>query len=84
MAIGFAGKFTGMNIHHVNAHGHAQIYGWVGLFVMGFAYQAFPRMWQTTLAAPRLAVVAFVPPELRPEARGAPTSRTWAAMPFTR
>ena len=26
---------------------------------MGFAYQAFPRMWQTTLAAPRLAVVAF-------------------------
>ena len=42
--IGFAGKFTGISIHHVNAHGHAQIYGWVGLFVMGFAYQAFPRM----------------------------------------
>jgi hypothetical protein len=58
--IGFVGKFSGVSIHQVNAHGHAQIYGWVGLFVMGFAYQAFPRMWQTTLAAPRLAVVTFL------------------------
>jgi hypothetical protein len=31
----------------------------VGLFIMGFAYQAFPRLWQTTLAAPGWAVVAF-------------------------
>src|SRR5690606_24389009 len=37
------------------AHGHAQIFGWVGLFVMGFAYQAFPRFKQTTLAFPKLA-----------------------------
>ena len=58
--IGVAGKFTGVSIHQVNAHGHAQIYGWVGLFVMGFAYQAFPRMWHTSLAVPRLAVAAFV------------------------
>lgn len=58
--IGFAGKFTGISIHHVNAHGHAQIYGWVGLFIMGFAYQAFPRIWHTTLAAPWLAATAFV------------------------
>ena len=57
--IGFAGKFTGISIHAVNAHGHAQIYGWVGLFIMGFAYQAFPRIWHTTLTAPRLAVAAF-------------------------
>jgi hypothetical protein len=57
--IGFSGKFTGVSIHQVNAHGHAQIYGWVGLFIMGFAYQAFPRMWHTTLAAPRLATAAF-------------------------
>ena len=58
--IGFAGKFTGVSIHHVNAHGHAQIYGWVGLFIMGFAYQAFPRMWQVKLPAPKLAVLAFI------------------------
>jgi hypothetical protein len=57
--IGFAGKFTGVSIHHVNAHGHAQIYGWVGLFIMGFAYQAFPRIWHTTLAGPTWAVAAF-------------------------
>jgi hypothetical protein len=58
--IGFAGRFTGVSIQHVNAHGHAQIYGWVGLFIMGFAYQAFPRIWHTRLAAPRLAAAAFV------------------------
>src|SRR5215207_7710133 len=58
--IGFAGKFTGVSIQHVNAHGQAQIYGWCGLFIMGFAYQAFPRLWHTDLFKPRLAVAAFV------------------------
>ncbi len=58
--IGFAGDFTAISIHHVNAHGHAQIFGWVGLFIMGFGYQALPRLWHTPLAAPRLAVAAFV------------------------
>jgi hypothetical protein len=58
--IGFAGKFTGPgSIHAVNAHGHAQIFGWVGLFIMGFAYQAFPRVWHTRLVRPGLAVAAF-------------------------
>jgi len=57
--IGFSQSFTGVGINDVNAHGHAQIFGWVGLFMMGFAYQAFPRIWHTTLAAPRLAVLAF-------------------------
>ncbi|MEP0843155.1 MAG: DUF1858 domain-containing protein, partial [Phycisphaerae bacterium] len=56
-----AHAFTQANsIHDVNAHGHAQIFGWVGLFIMGFAYQAFPRVWHTRLAAPRLAVAAFL------------------------
>jgi hypothetical protein len=57
--IGFAGDFTAISIHDVNAHGHAQIFGWVGLFIMGFAYQAFPRIWHTDLHRPWLAVVAF-------------------------
>ncbi len=43
----------------MNAHGHAQIFGWVGLFVMGFAYQAFPRFKQTTLACPHAALVSL-------------------------
>jgi hypothetical protein len=57
--IGIAGNFTAISIHDVNAHGHAQIFGWVGLFIMGFAYQAFPRIWHTDLHRPRLALAAF-------------------------
>ncbi len=55
LKIGFLKSFTAVGIHEVNAHGHAQIFGWVGLFVMGFAYQAFPRFKHTSLAYPRLA-----------------------------
>lgn len=39
----------------IHAHAHAMIFGWVGLFVMGFAYQSFPRFKHTTLWRPRLA-----------------------------
>jgi hypothetical protein len=55
LRIALTGSFTAAGIHEVNAHGHAQIFGWVGLFVMGFAYQAFPRFKHTTLAHVRLA-----------------------------
>ena len=37
------------------AHAHVQVAGWVTLFVMGFAYQVFPRFKQTRLAQPTLA-----------------------------
>jgi len=57
--IGLGGSFAGASLHQVNAHGEAQIFGWVGLFIMGFAYQAFPRLWQTQLTAPRLAAGNF-------------------------
>lgn len=57
--IALSGSFTEAGLHDVNAHGHAQIFGWVGLFVMGFAYQAFPRFKQTTLAYPRLALATL-------------------------
>jgi hypothetical protein len=53
--IAWRGSFASAGVHEVNAHGHAQIFGWVGLFVMGFAYQAFPRFKHTSLAQPRLA-----------------------------
>ncbi len=39
----------------IHAHAHAMIFGWVGLFVMGFAYQSFPRFKYTTLWRPDLA-----------------------------
>jgi hypothetical protein len=57
--IGLSGKFTGASLHAVNAHGHAQIYGWVGLFIMGFSLQAFPRLWHTDMWRPRLAFCAY-------------------------
>lgn len=41
------------------AHAHAQVAGWVTFFVMGFAYQAFPRFKLTTLWRPRLAVATL-------------------------
>jgi hypothetical protein len=53
------GSFTAAGLHEVNAHGHAQIFGWVGLFVMGFAYQAFPRFKHTALSHPRVAFVSL-------------------------
>jgi hypothetical protein len=57
--IALAGSFAAVTLHEVNAHGHAQIFGWVGLFVMGFAYQAFPRFKHTSLAHPRWAYASF-------------------------
>src|SRR5262245_41317804 len=55
LRIAWAGSFAAAGLHEVNAHGHAQIFGWVGLFVMGFAYQAFPRFKHAALSHPRLA-----------------------------
>jgi NnrS protein len=43
----------------IHAHAHAMIWGWVGLFVMGFAYQSFPRFKNTTLWRPELANLTF-------------------------
>ncbi len=43
----------------IHAHAHAMIFGWCGLFVMGFAYQSFPRFKHTTLWRPRLAMLTL-------------------------
>lgn len=43
----------------IHAHAHAMIFGWVGMFVMGFAYQSFPRFKYTTLWRPGLANLSF-------------------------
>lgn len=39
----------------IQAHAHAMIFGWLGLFVMGFAYQSFPRFKYVQLWRPDLA-----------------------------
>ncbi len=43
----------------IHAHAHAMIFGWCGLFIMGFAYQSFPRFKHTTLWRPELANLSF-------------------------
>ncbi len=58
--LGSRGAFTAVSIHHVNAHGHAQVFGWVALFIMGFAYEMFPRMWRAGPADPIAAQVVFL------------------------
>lgn len=45
--IGASASFTALSLYEVNAHGHAQVLGWVGVFVMGFAYRFLPE-WKET------------------------------------
>lgn len=54
------GEFASLDLRStIWAHAHAQIAGWVTLFVMGFAYQAFPRFKLTKLWAPRWASITL-------------------------
>lgn len=85
LRIAITGKFSAASLHDINAHGHAQIFGWVGFFVMGFAYQAFPRFKHVTLAWPGLAfstlwmmVIGLV---VRSVAQPAAVSLPWAYWP---
>jgi hypothetical protein len=54
-----AGSFTALSVFEVNAHGQAQIYGWVGLVLVGVGSLLVPRMLGVALAHPRLAVFAL-------------------------
>ena len=31
-------------VHDINAHGHAQIFGWIGTFVIGIGYYSLSKM----------------------------------------
>jgi hypothetical protein len=83
--IGTVGKFTGVSVHAINAHGHAQIYGWMGLFIMGFSYHVLPRFWRGPLAYPRLApiVLGFVASGILVRTLGTTTLGEWgSAVPL--
>lgn len=79
--ISMAQKVTGVSLHVINAHGQTVIYGFLGLFIIGFAYQALPRLWQNPLVAPALCkpvllltvagIGLLVAAELRAERAGA-------------
>ena len=53
--IGVKESFGAVSYSWVLAHGHAMVFGFVGLFIMGFAHQAVPRFKHTALWRPRLA-----------------------------
>ena len=55
LTIALRENFSAISYSWVLAHGHAMVFGFVGLFIMGFAYQAVPRFKHTTLWRPRLA-----------------------------
>jgi len=56
LTIGVRKSFNSVDYSWVLAHGHAMVFGFVGFFIMGFAYQALPRFKQTSLWRPRLAL----------------------------
>lgn len=59
LTIGVKKSFSSVEYSWVLAHGHAMVFGFVGFFIMGFAYQAFPRFKHTRLWRPRLAFSAL-------------------------
>ena len=55
LTIGLKESFNSVSYSWVLAHGHAMVFGFVGFFIMGFAYQAVPRFKHTALWRPRFA-----------------------------
>jgi hypothetical protein len=80
--IGLHRDFFAVPLDWTLAHAHAQIFGFVGLFVMGFAYQAFPRFRHTTLAKPRWAEASFW--LMLTGIMIHTLAQTWASVPFLR
>jgi hypothetical protein len=48
------GRVIATGLPLINAHGHSLIFGMAGMFILGFAAQAFPRLLGKPLAAPML------------------------------
>ena len=53
--IGAENDFAAVNYSWILAHGHAMVFGFVGVFIMGFSYQFFPKLKKTSLWNPALA-----------------------------
>jgi hypothetical protein len=58
---GLRRTFTSLDLFApIQAHANAQVFGWVGLFVMGFACQGLPRFKFIRLWRPDLANLSFL------------------------
>jgi hypothetical protein len=58
--MGLRGELGGIGRGLIQVHGHWQLFGWVGLFVVGIAYHILPRLTGTPLPSHRLAAWSFV------------------------
>ncbi|MCQ4575209.1 MAG: DUF1858 domain-containing protein [Candidatus Brocadiales bacterium] len=56
-----SGTLSGVPRAMLEAHGHTQVYGWVGLFIMGISYFALPRFWGTPLYNVFIAGKTLIP-----------------------
>jgi hypothetical protein len=54
------GSLGGIGRSILQVHGHYQLFGWVGLFVVGIAYHILPRLTGVPLPSHRLAAASFV------------------------
>ncbi len=84
--IGIAKSFNGISLFEVNAHGHAQIFGWLGLFIMGASWRLLPDEWGTRQPSLRLAlpVLAAMVIGIILRTTGMATAGKWAAaVPLT-
>ena len=59
LTIGINQNFGAIDYSWTLAHGHAMVFGFVGLFIIGFAYQAVPRFKHSTLWRPSLAFLSL-------------------------
>jgi hypothetical protein len=58
---GLRHSFTSLDLFPpIQAHANAQVFGWVGLFVMGFACQGLPRFKYVRLWRPEVANLSFI------------------------
>jgi len=54
------GQLGGLGRGIIQVHGHYQLFGWVGLFVVGVAYHILPRLTGIPLPSYRAASASFV------------------------
>jgi hypothetical protein len=54
------GRLGGIDRGVIQVHGHWQLFGWVGLFVVGIAYHILPRLTGLPLPSHRAASLSFI------------------------
>ena len=58
--IAFFRGFSISRLAYAQTHANVQVYGWAGLFIMGFAYHAIPRFKNTPLRYGQTAFISLI------------------------